>query len=201
MKWQKFQIFSPFFYFSAKAPTDNKVEISENFHDILIFTEMMAKVLKWIIILLHILSDDDSKPKRLSLRERMALQQKGVMGGITSPDEGRLKISAKAPPAISNSPLKKYRESREMAADDALEVGTRRRVVRVDENGNEEVTIRDRTTNNKDKDDVKRDIERKSRNFDVSFHFPFSYSYFLFTFCVSKYSKKSWIFFSISIEY
>lgn len=107
----------------------------------------------------------------------MALQQKGVLGGMTSPDEGGMKISAKAPPAVNNNPLKKYRESREMAADDALEVGTRRRVVRVDENGNEEVSVRDRTINNKNKDEVKRDIERKSRNFDVSFFFIFHFLY------------------------
>ena len=124
-------------------------------------------------------SDDDSKPKRLSLRERMALQQKGVIGEKTSPDEGGIKISAKTPPAVINNPLKKYRESREMAADDALEVGTRRRVIRVDENGNEEVSVRDRTINNKNKDEVKRDIERKSRNFDVSF---ILFYHYVFTF-------------------
>lgn len=100
--------------------------------------------------------DDDEKPKRLSLRERMAMRESS--GGDCST------TSVTNIQTTSDSALKKYRQSREVKEDEALETSTKRRVVRLDENGNEEVIVRDRNLINTNKEEIKREVERKTKN-------------------------------------
>ena len=92
------------------------------------------------------------------MRERMALRD----GGSDNT------VSTAVSTTRTESSLRKYRQSRDINEDDAVEIHTKRRVIRLDENGNEEVTIRERNITNISKDDVKRNIERKTKNNEVS---------------------------------
>ena len=101
----------------------------------------------------------------------MALRQGGgEVGGISieSPLSKPSLVESPLKKPSAENPLKKYRESRDKPRDDVIETKTRRRVVRMDENGNEEVTVRDRNLVNTNTEEVKRDVERTTRNFDVS---------------------------------
>ena len=74
----------------------------------------------------------------------------------------------------TDTSLKKYRQSREVSEEEAIEKSTTRKVIRLDENGNEEVTVRERHLINTDEEQVKREASRKSKNFEVcAFFFNF----------------------------
>lgn len=111
--------------------------------------------------ILYCYSDDD-KPKRLSLRERMALKQ-----------QQEPKSVLKSPTRILDNPIKKYRQSREIEETVEIETTTRRRVIRFNDDGEEEVSIREKNLKNQTKEDVEREIARKSMTFEVSFCFFF----------------------------
>ncbi|XP_066918288.1 calponin homology domain-containing protein DDB_G0272472-like isoform X3 [Clytia hemisphaerica] len=99
---------------------------------------------------------DDDKPKRLSLRERMALR-----GG-----DGEEETTIITTTTTTDTQLKKYRQSREVSEKEAIEKSTTRKVIRLDENGNEEVTVRERHLINTDEEQVKREVSRKSKNYE-----------------------------------